>query len=152
MAHIFFLFNIADIEVYIKREGSILSKFRISKVEKCQAETSLRCGHRKVAELWWSYRSLEIKKVQVIMKLNCQIDYPQGYGYCLSDWQTLGGAVNCEMGFTVFDKCEGKRGRKGFTRYPSMSHGSLKLVGTQTSLHYFLISCRIQSFFSSQGL
>ena len=38
------------------------------------------------------------------MRLNYQINYPQGYGHCLSNWQTLCGAVDCEMGFTVFDK------------------------------------------------
>lgn len=46
MAHILFLFSIADLEVYVKREGSLLLEFRISKAEKYEAKTSPRCGRR----------------------------------------------------------------------------------------------------------
>lgn len=41
-----FLFSIAHLESYVKREGSMLLKFTISKAEKYQAETRSGRSHR----------------------------------------------------------------------------------------------------------
>lgn len=46
------------------------------------------------------------------MKLNCQIDYAHGCWY-LREGQSLGGAAGYEMGVSVFNKCEGRRDKKG---------------------------------------
>lgn len=45
MAHILFLFNIAKLQDYVKKDRSILLEFRISEAEKYQAKISPRCGH-----------------------------------------------------------------------------------------------------------